>query len=43
MFVLPAGIFAGVPGLGWDDTLHNWLFAWYLFLRDEPADGPGPR
>jgi formate/nitrite transporter len=27
MFFLPAGIFAGVPGLGWDDTLRNWLFA----------------
>jgi formate transporter len=27
MFFLPAGIFAGVPDLGWDDTLHNWLFA----------------
>ncbi|HZG92704.1 MAG TPA: formate/nitrite transporter family protein [Pseudonocardia sp.] len=27
MFFLPAGIFAGVPELGWDDTLHNWLFA----------------
>ncbi|GAA3383556.1 formate/nitrite transporter family protein [Cryptosporangium minutisporangium] len=27
MFFLPAGIFAGVPDLGWDDTLRNWLFA----------------
>ena len=27
MFFLPAAIFAGVPGLGWDDTLHNWLLA----------------
>ena len=27
MFFLPAGIFAGVPGLGWDDTLRNWLLA----------------
>jgi formate transporter len=27
MFFLPAGIFAGVPGLGWGDVLHNWLFA----------------
>jgi formate transporter len=27
MFFLPAGIFAGVPELGWDDTLRNWLFA----------------
>ncbi|WP_214400829.1 formate/nitrite transporter family protein [Pseudonocardia lacus] len=27
MFFLPAGIFAGVPGLGWGDTLHNWVFA----------------
>jgi formate transporter len=27
MFFLPAAIFAGVPGLGWDDTLRNWLFA----------------
>nr|WP_221381456.1 formate/nitrite transporter family protein [Actinoplanes polyasparticus] len=27
MFFLPAAIFAGVPGLGWDDTLRNWAFA----------------
>jgi formate/nitrite transporter len=27
MFFLPAAIFAGMPGLGWDDTLRNWLFA----------------
>jgi formate/nitrite transporter len=27
MFFLPAAIFAGVPDLGWDDTLKNWLFA----------------
>ena len=27
MFFLPATIFAGVPGLGWDDTLRNWLMA----------------
>jgi formate/nitrite transporter len=27
MFFLPAGIFAGVPGLGWGDVLHNWAFA----------------
>ncbi len=27
MFFLPAGIFAGVPELGWDDTLRNWLLA----------------
>ena len=27
MFFLPAAIFAGVPGLGWDDTLMNWLLA----------------
>jgi len=27
MFFLPAAIFAGVPDLGWDDTLRNWLFA----------------
>jgi formate/nitrite transporter len=27
MFFLPAGIFAGVPDLGWGDTLRNWLFA----------------
>lgn len=24
---LPAGIFAGVPGLGWGEVLHNWVFA----------------
>ncbi|MET0415141.1 MAG: formate/nitrite transporter family protein [Actinoplanes sp.] len=27
MFFLPAAIFAGVPDLGWDDTLRNWLMA----------------
>ena len=27
MFFVPAGIFAGVPGLGWDDALFNWLLA----------------
>lgn len=27
MFFLPAAIFAGVPDLGWDDTLLNWLIA----------------
>ena len=27
MFFLPAAIFAGVDGIGWGDTLHNWLFA----------------
>jgi formate transporter len=27
MFFLPAAIFAGVPGVGWDDALFNWLLA----------------
>jgi formate/nitrite transporter len=27
MFFLPAAIFAGVPDLGWDDALVNWLLA----------------
>ena len=27
MFFLPAAIFADVGGIGWGDTLHNWLFA----------------
>ena len=27
MFFLPAAIFAGVPEIGWDDTLRNWAFA----------------
>jgi formate transporter len=27
MFFIPAGIFAGVPGVGWDDALLNWLLA----------------
>jgi formate/nitrite transporter len=27
MFFLPAGIFAGVPGIGWDDAVLNWLLA----------------
>ena len=27
MFFLPAAIFADVPGIGWGDTLNNWVFA----------------
>jgi formate/nitrite transporter len=27
MFFLPAAIFAHVPGIGWDDALRNWVFA----------------
>jgi formate/nitrite transporter len=27
MFFLPAAIFAGVPGIGWDDALMNWGLA----------------
>jgi formate transporter len=27
MFFLPAGIWAGVPDIGWDDALWNWLLA----------------
>jgi formate/nitrite transporter len=27
MFFLPAAIFAGVPGVGWGDTVLNWLLA----------------
>ncbi len=27
MFFLPAAMFAGVPGLGWDDVLRNWSLA----------------
>jgi formate transporter len=27
MFFLPAAIFAHVPGIGWDDALKNWVFA----------------
>jgi formate/nitrite transporter len=27
MFFLPTAIFAGVPDVGWDDTLLNWLLA----------------
>src|SRR3954470_7418150 len=27
MFFLPAAIFAHVPGIGWGDTLRNWIFA----------------
>jgi formate/nitrite transporter len=27
MFFLPAAIFAHVPGIGWGDTLNNWLWA----------------
>ncbi|SFK96230.1 formate/nitrite transporter family protein [Geodermatophilus ruber] len=27
MFFLPAAMFAGVPGIGWGDTLFNWLMA----------------
>jgi formate transporter len=27
MFFLPAAIFAGVPDIGWGDTIRNWIFA----------------
>jgi formate transporter len=27
MFFLPAGIWAGVPGIGWNDAVVNWLLA----------------
>jgi formate transporter len=27
MFFLPAAIWAGVPGIGWGDTVQNWLLA----------------
>jgi formate transporter len=27
MFFLPAGIWAGVPGIGWNDAIVNWLLA----------------
>jgi formate/nitrite transporter len=27
MFFLPAAIFSHVPGIGWDDTIKNWVFA----------------
>jgi formate transporter len=27
MFFLPAGIFAHVQGVGWDDAINNWIFA----------------
>ena len=27
MFFLPAAIFAGVPDIGWDDAVRNWLLA----------------
>jgi formate/nitrite transporter len=27
MFFLPAAIFSHVPGIGWDDTIKNWIFA----------------
>jgi formate/nitrite transporter len=27
MFFLPAAIFAGVDGITWWDTIHNWIFA----------------
>jgi formate transporter len=27
MFFLPAAIFAGVPDIGWDDTVRNWALA----------------
>jgi formate/nitrite transporter len=27
MFFLPAAVFAGVPGVGWGDTIVNWLLA----------------
>jgi formate transporter len=27
MFFIPAAIFADVPGIGWGDSLWNWLLA----------------
>ena len=27
MFFIPAAIFAGVPSIGWDDALYNWMLA----------------
>lgn len=27
MFFLPAAIFSHVPGIGWDDAIKNWIFA----------------
>jgi formate transporter len=27
MFFLPAAVFSHVPGIGWDDTIKNWIFA----------------
>jgi formate transporter len=27
MFFIPAGIWADVPGVGWEDALYNWLLA----------------
>jgi formate transporter len=27
MFFIPAGIWAGAPGVGWDDAIVNWLLA----------------
>jgi formate/nitrite transporter len=27
MFFIPAAIFADVPGIGWWDAVHNWIFA----------------
>ena len=27
MFFLPSAVFAGVPGIGWDDAVVNWLLA----------------
>jgi formate/nitrite transporter len=27
MFFLPAAIFSHVPGIGWDDVIKNWVFA----------------
>src|SRR3954447_10584198 len=27
MFFIPAAIFAHVPGIGWGDAVHNWVFA----------------
>jgi formate/nitrite transporter FocA (FNT family) len=27
MFFIPAAMWAGAPGIGWDDALWNWLLA----------------
>ena len=38
LILQPAAMFAGVPGIGWGETLGNWLFAGLGNLRLQPIE-----